>query len=310
VSSIVSAVASALAHRRIKKMNGLGNAILVLDLRGTAIEVSAAEARSIGIAKGLHYDQLMVLHDPVSPGTVAFIRIYNRDGSLAGACGNGTRCVAWALWQNEAFAGTRELVVETAASLLACERLGDTLFSVDMGKPVFAWQKIPLRHAVDDTDAVDLTQDLAALPPINPVVLRAVSVVNMGNPHAVLFVDDIDACDLAFIGPALEYHPLFPDRANISIAQIEHTKVEQPDHIQLKVWERGAGATLACGSAACATLVAAVRRGLAGREARISLPGGDLTIAWRESDDHVIMTGPVTFEFETSLDPALFQAAQ
>ncbi len=303
MSSNVSAVASALAHRRIKKMNGLGNAILVLDLRGTATEVSAAEARSIGIAKGLHYDQLMVLHDPVSSSTAAFIRIYNRDGSLAGACGNGTRCVAWALWQNEAFAGTRELVVETAAGLLACERLGESLFSVDMGRPVFAWQGIPLRHAVGDTDAVDLTQDLAVLPPIDPAVLRAVSVVNMGNPHTVLFVDDLDACDLALIGPALEYHPLFPDRANISVA-----KVEQPDHILLKVWERGVGATLACGSAACATLVAAVRRGLAAREARISLPGGDLTIAWRASDDHVIMTGPVTFEFETSLDPALFQA--
>ncbi|ACB96961.1 diaminopimelate epimerase [Beijerinckia indica] len=293
---------SALANRFVTKMNGLGNAIVVLDLRGTGIVISAAEARAIGQGKGLHFDQLMVLHDPLSPGSAAFMRIYNIDGSLAGACGNGTRCVAWTLLREDHRIGA-ELMLETAAGQLACLKLAEDRFSVDMGKPAFAWDAIPLAHPVPDTNAVDLARDLAVLPPVDPDALRKASMVNMGNPHAVLFVADQDACDLALVGPVLEHHPLFPDRANISIAT-----VVSPDHIVLKVWERGAGATLACGSAACATLVAAVRHGLAAREARISLPGGDLTIAWRAADDHVIMTGPVTFEFTTRLDPSLFQA--
>jgi diaminopimelate epimerase len=274
-------------------MNGLGNEILVLDLRGSSLSVSAAEARAIARAKGLAFDQLMALHEPRTPGTEAFVRIFNADGSEAGACGNGTRCVAWTLLRDDP---REEIVIETAAGLLACRRLGEWRFSVEMGAPRLDWLDIPLARAEADTSAIDLSYG----PPDAPI-LRNPAVVNMGNPHAIFFVDDIGAYDLAAIGPALEHDPIFPERANISLA-----RVVARDHIELKVWERGAGLTLACGSGACAALVAAARRGLTGRRATVSLPGGDLDILWRESDGMVVMEGPVAFEFETRLDPALF----
>ncbi len=282
-----------LAGRQLTKMNGLGNVIGILDLRGASCTPDAPMVRAIGRAAGLGFDQLMVLHDPRSPGTEAFMRIYNSDGSEAGACGNGTRCVAWHLLR-----GTKReaLMLETAAGPLACWRRGEWRFAVDMGRPRFAWQEIPLRDPVPDTSAIAFT-----LAPATPPLLAAM--VNMGNPHAVFFVEDLAAFDLAAIGPELEHHPLFPERANISLAQ-----VVAADHLMVKVWERGTGLTRACGSAACAVLVAAVRKGLCGRKATISLPGGDLAIAWRD-DDHVVMEGPVEFEFETVLDAALFEDA-
>ncbi|MGO9673737.1 MAG: diaminopimelate epimerase [Methylocella sp.] len=284
---------SPLANRLITKMNGLGNEILVLDLRGAGVSVSAAEARAIARTKRLAFDQLMALHDPRTPGTEAFVKIFNADGSEAGACGNGARCVVWTLLRDDA---RDEIIIETAAGLLACRRLGEWRFSVEMGAPRLEWRDIPLSRAAEDTRAIDLSFG----PPDAPI-LQNPAVVNMGNPHAIFFVDDIAAFDLAAIGPALEHDPIFPERANISLA-----RVVSNDHIELKVWERGVGLTLACGSGACAALVAAARRGLAGRRARISLPGGDLDILWRESDGMVVMTGPVAFEFETRLDPALF----
>ena len=286
---------SQLANRPVAKMNGLGNEIVVLDLRGCSLEVSAAEARAIGRGPGLAFDQLMVLHEPRRADAAAFMKIYNIDGSEAGACGNGTRCVAWTLMR-----GTerRELVLETAAAPLACTRQDEWIFTVDMGKPRFAWNEIPLRDAYADTRDIELAPDLAS----DIAVQRRFSAVNMGNPHAIFWVEDLSLQDLMQIGPVFEVLPLFPDRANISFAQ-----VLAPDHILLKVWERGAGPTLACGSAACAALVAAVRKGLCRNKARVSLPGGDLEIEWRPEDDHVLMTGPVELEFETLLDPALFQ---
>ena len=190
-----------------------------------------------------------------------------------------------------------KLVLETAAARLECRRKAETVFTVDMGRPRFAWNEIPLREPFHDTRTIELQ-----IGPIDAPILHTPSAVNMGNPHAIFWVDDIEAYDLGKIGPLLEHHPIFPERANISLAH-----VISRTHIALKVWERGTGLTRACGSAACAALVAAVRKGLTDRRATVSLPGGDLDIEWRESDERVLMTGPVEFEFETRLDPNLFK---
>jgi len=292
---------SVLANHRFLKMNGLGNEITVLDLRGSPSRVSPAEARAIAADPRSRFDQLMVLHDPVTPGTDASLRIYNTDGSESAACGNGTRCVAWAMLADPVMSRPAgdALLLETAAGLLPVERVSDTVFTVDMGPPRLAWNEIPLRDPYPDTRAIAVETQLPEAPE-----LRNPSAVGMGNPHAVFWVADATAYDLAAIGPRLEHDPVFPERANISFAQ-----VLTPEHVLLRVWERGAGATRACGSAACATLVAAARRGLAGRRATISLPGGDLLIEWRERDDHVLTTGPVELEHEGTLAPALFAGA-
>jgi diaminopimelate epimerase len=275
-------------------MNGVGNKILTLDLRGTSRLPTPAEARAIHRAPGLDYDQLMVLSDAKTPDTEAFVRIFNNDGSEAGACGNGTRCVADRLARAS---GARAFAVETAAGVIACERLGEWTYRVDMGGPRLAWNEIPLAKPVDDERAVSLTAP--GLPDYGPA-----SVVNMGNPHAIFWVADVAAIPLATVGPRFERHPMFPEKANISFAEILAA-----DAIKLRVWERGVGITLGCGSAACATLVAASRLGLTGRAARIELPGGALTIAWREADDHVLMTGPVVFEREIELKAEMFAGA-
>jgi diaminopimelate epimerase len=291
---------SALVGRPFLKMNGLGNEIVVLDLRGTAIRVRPEEARAIAHAPGSRFDQLMVLHDPRAAGTEAFMRIYNTDGSEAGACGNGTRCVAWSLVRSDPpGAPGRHLVLQTQAALLPCDRIDDVTFTVDMGAPRFAWDEIPLAEPFADTTGIELQ-----VGPIDAPVLHTPSAVNMGNPHAIFWVDDVEAFDLGRVGPLLENHPIFPDRANISLAHVTAF-----DAITLKVWERGAGLTRACGSAACAAAVAAVRKGFTGRNVRVTLPGGDLLIEWRESDGHVLMTGPVELEHEGTLTADLFAGA-
>jgi diaminopimelate epimerase len=283
---------SPLSNRAFVKMNGIGNEILILDLRGTSLVVSGAEARAIGKGAGLGFDQLMVLHDPVGAGTDAFMKIYNIDGSDSGACGNGTRCVAWTLLRGT---DRQRLTLETHAARLDCERRGESVFTVDMGRPRFGWKDIPLRDPFADTRTIELQ-----IGPIDAPILHSPSAVNMGNPHAIFWVTDVAAYDLAKIGGLLENHPMFPERANISLAQ-----VVARDHIVLRVWERGAGLTRACGSAACAAAVAAARKDLTGRKVRISLPGGDLEIDWR-ADDHVLMTGLVELEHEGRLAPELF----
>lgn len=289
-----------LASRPFLKMNGIGNEIIVLDLRGAAVEVRPEDARAIGRGasngRPLRYDQMMVLYDPVTPGTAARMKIFNIDGSLSGACGNGTRCVAFALMDG---ADGRRLVVESDAGLLECTREGQWRFTVDMGAPRLAAAQIPLRDAVADTAQVALPDA-----PAGAEALGLFGAVNMGNPHAVFFVQDVEGHGLETLGPLVEHHPMFPERVNVSLAH-----VVSRERIELKVWERGTGLTLACGSAACATLVAAVRRGLADRRATISLPGGELVIEWRESDGHVLMTGDVELEFSSAFDPALFEAA-
>jgi diaminopimelate epimerase len=292
---------SALSNRRFLKMNGLGNEIVVVDLRGAAARVSAEEARAIAGDPRSRFDQLMTIHDPRSPGTDAFLRIYNTDGSQSGACGNGTRCVAWAMLADPVMgrAGDTALLLESEAGLLPVARVAERVFTVDMGTPRLRWDEIPLRDPFQDTRYIELQ-----IGPIDDPILHSPSVVSMGNPHAIFWVDDVAAYDLGRIGPLLENHPIFPERANISLAQVEN-----PEHIVLRVWERGAGLTKACGSAACAALVAAARKKLTGRKAVVTLPGGDLTIEWRESDGHVLMTGPVELEHEDTLAPSLFAGA-
>jgi diaminopimelate epimerase len=282
-----------LSSRPVLKMNGIGNEILVLDLRGSDAEAAQDDVRAIAADPKLGFDQLMALHDPRTPGAAAFMRIYNTDGSLSSACGNGARCVAWAL-ASRGQGG--DFLLETDAGLISARRVADVVFEVDMGRPRLGWRDIPLSREASDTSSVALA------PPVQGAPERF-SAVSMGNPHAVFFVEDVRAIDLATLGPALERHSLFPQRANISFAQIV-----DDGSIILRTWERGAGATRACGSAACAALVASARAGLTGRKAAVRLPGGVLQIEWRE-DDHVLMTGPVEFEFETTLDPALFEKA-
>jgi diaminopimelate epimerase len=237
----------------------------------------------------------MALHPPRTPGTDAFIRIYNNDGSEAGACGNGMRCVAELVSKQN---GKTALTFETAAGILNCWKDADGLFTVDMGPPRFKWNEIPLAEEFRDTRAIELQ-----IGPIDKPVLHSPSVVSMGNPHAVFWVDDVDAYDLNRFGPLLENHPIFPERANITLAHIVSRS-----HIVIRTWERGAGLTKACGSAACAAAVAAARLKRTDRKVKVTLPGGDLTIDWRASDDHVLMTGTVAFEFEGRFDPALFKA--
>ncbi|MBY0381086.1 MAG: diaminopimelate epimerase [Xanthobacteraceae bacterium] len=285
---------SALGNHNFAKMNGIGNEIVVVDLRDSGAGVSTAEARAIAATNGVPYDQLMVLQKPRLPGTSAFIRIYNNDGSEAGACGNGMRCVAERVFSAS---GEHAATFETRAGLLNCWQGPEPgLYTVDMGVPKFGWQDIPLAEEFRDTRYIELQ-----IGPIDAPVLHSPSVVSMGNPHAIFWVEDIEAYDLARFGPLLENHPIFPERANITLAHI----VDR-DHIEMRTWERGAGLTKACGSAACATAVAAARLRRTARVVRMTLPGGELTIDWRESDDHVLMTGPAVLEYEGRFDPALF----
>ena len=291
---------SALANRRFLKMNGLGNEIVVVDLRGAPGRVRPEEARAVAADPRSHFDQLMMIHDPITPGTDAYLRIYNTDGSESGACGNGTRCVAWAMMADPVMArpAGESLLLQSGAGLLPVSRDDERVFTVDMGRPRLRWNEIPLRDPFQDTRYIELQ-----IGPIDAPVLHSPSVVNMGNPHAIFWVDDVHAHDLGRFGPLLENHPIFPERANISLAQVMGS-----EHIRLRVWERGAGLTRACGSAACAALVAAARKKLTGRRATVTLPGGDLLIVWRE-DDHVLTTGPVELEWEGVFSPALFAGA-
>ena len=285
-----------LAGRTVHRMNGAGNVILVLDMRGSSARPSPEDARAIHRARGLAYDQMMVLGDSATPGTAADALIFNNDGTLAGACGNGTRCVADRLCRE---LGVSAVKIRTEAGVIACERLGEWTYRVDMGAPRLEWDAIPILRPVPDTRRVNLWPGGGG-----PAELGPASLVNMGNPHAVFFVPDLERIDAADLGPRIEADPIFPEKANVTFAQ-----VLARDEVRALVWERGAGLTLACGSAACATVVAASRLGLMERKGKVRLPGGELVIEWRGSDDHVLMTGPVEYEGAFILDDALFEAA-
>jgi diaminopimelate epimerase len=269
-------------------MNGLGNEIVMVDLRGSRRVFAAAEARAIAAQPATRFDQMMVLHDPKIAGTEAYVRIYNTDGSEAEACGNGMRCVGWVV---SGETGRKTLKFETRAGLLDVAVTSMDRITVDMGTPRFGWRDIPLAEAFHDTRTIELQ-----IGPIDKPILHSPSVANVGNPHAVFWVDDVATFDLARIGPLLENHPIFPERANISLAHVVSRQA-----ITLRTWERGAGLTRACGSAACASTVCAVRRGFTDRRVTVTLPGGPLEIEWR-ADDRIWMTGPVEMEHDGVLD--------
>ena len=272
------------------KMNGLGNEIVVVDLRNSTKVFTAEEAAAIASNRGSRFDQMMVLHTPKSKGTDAFVRIYNSDGSEAGACGNGTRCVGWLMAQGGGRTGFK---IETLAGLLDVQFKDAAAITVDMGEPRFGWQDIPLAEEFRDTRGIELQ-----IGPIDDPVLHSPSAVNVGNPHAIFWVEDVEAYDLARFGPMLENHPIFPERANISLAH-----VTQRDAITLRTWERGAGLTMACGTAACAAAVSAARKKLTDRKVMVTLPGGRLLIEWTPAN-RILMTGPAELEYEGALDLA------
>ena len=270
------------------KMNGLGNDFAIFDSREQPLSLSAEQAAFVANREdGVGCDQVIVL-EPSSKADV-FMRILNADGSEVDACGNATRCVGRIVAGELNRAG---VTIETNAGVLVAQIIGQDQVTVDMGVPKFDWQDIPLMEEFRDTRMIELQ-----IGPIDNPVLHSPSVVNVGNPHCIFWVKDIEAHDLAKFGPMLENHPMFPERANISLAQ-----VTSKNSLILQVWERGAGLTEACGTAACAAAVTAARKKLTGRNVAVSLPGGDLQIHWREADDHILMTGPIELEFKGQID--------
>lgn len=272
------------------KMNGLGNEIIVADMRGRADRVSPAAALALAADPATRFDQIMAIHDARTAGTGWFVDILNSDGSSAQACGNGMRCVVQAL---AAETGDKLFTFETVAGILNAEEHADGLISVDMGTPKFGWRDIPLSEEFRDTRAIELQAG-----PIDAPILHSPSVVSMGNPHAIFWVDaDVWSYALDRIGPLLENHPIFPERANITIAQVTSRHA-----MTIRTWERGAGLTRACGSAACAAAVAGARTGRTERSVALTAPGGLLRVTWR-ADDHVVLTGPAEWEFSGRFDP-------
>ncbi len=272
--------------RSFVKMHGAGNDFVMLDLRDGSSAPTAAQAAAIADRRrGIGCDQVVVIEGSRTGIADFGLAFFNADGTPSAACGNGTRCAA-SLLMGET--GADHLSLETEGGILDCHAAGDGRVTVDMGRPRLGWQEIPLS---EDRDTLHL--GIAQGPVSDPVG------VSMGNPHAVFFVDDLDAVPIPTVGPKLEHHRLFPERANIGFAQVLGRGT-----IRLRVWERGTGLTLACGSGACAALVAAVRRGLTDRKADIEVDGGTLSIEWTE-DDHVLMTGPVATSFHGEIEPAL-----
>lgn len=267
-------------RKTFTKMHGIGNDFVVFDARAEALSFEPETLRKIACRRtGIGCDQILVI-EPSKKGD-AVMRIFNADGSEAQQCGNGTRCVA-SLVMDEL--GKDDVVIETRAGLLKCHRVPGGI-AIDMGEPKFDWQKIPL---VEERDTLHLGLTMGALR--DPVAL------SVGNPHVVYFVDDAEAIKLEALGPKIENYFLFPERVNVNVAE-----VKGDNEIRLRVWERGSGITLACGTGACATLVAAVRRELTGRKATILMDGGKLTVEWRD-DNHMILAGAIETSFQGEAD--------
>ncbi len=271
-------------NRPFVKMNGAGNDFVVVDTAVMPFRPSPQEVRAIADrVAGIGCDQLIAVER--SDRADVFMRIWNSDGGEVEACGNAARCVAWLTMQA---CGRGKVWIDSVGGLLEARVAGEFLVAIDMGVPRLDWDEIPLRRKMD-TRELDLT--------VNSI-LRGPGAVSMGNPHVVFFVPGANAAAIYEIGPRIEHDPMFPKGVNVGFAQIKAR-----DHIRLMVWERGAGLTHACGTGACAALVAANRRGLTDRAATLEMDGGELYINWRESDDHVIMTGPVEVEFTGWLEP-------
>jgi diaminopimelate epimerase len=272
--------------RTFLKMNGLGNDFVVIETATQTFDPTPEEIRAIAKrgAGGIGCDQVIAIDPPRAPGASAYVRFWNSDGDEIGACGNGTRCVAWLLMQS---AGKDAVAFDTNGGRLSGVAAGDKLVTVDMGQPGLDWTQIPLSEEMN-TERVELQ-----VGPIDAPLVHTPVCVSMGNPHVVFFVDaPVSDAFATGTGSLVEHHPLFPEGVNVGFAHIAAR-----DHIQLKVWERGAGLTQACGTGACAAQVAAVRRGLTDRKATVAFESGSLLIEWRESDGHVIMTGPITMEY-------------
>ena len=270
--------------RDFLKMHGLGNDFVIIDGRKDGFLPDKDFCLRVADRhRGVGCDQLIVLAPPKNPKADLYMYMFNADASIVRACGNATRCVASLLFKET---GKREGTIETIAGLLRVWREGEDRYAVDFGPPRLAAKEIPLAKDIDTLN----------VPFPHHKVVDACC-VNMGNPHAVFFVPAVMDVPLERIGKKLEHDPLFPDRCNIEFAQIL-TRA----HIRMRVWERGTGVTQACGSGACATMVAAVRRGLVDRKATVRLDGGDLVIEWREKDGHVILSGPASFSFKGTLD--------
>jgi len=273
------------------KMHGLGNDFVILDGREVPLNLSAQDVRAISDRHtGIGCDQFIIMEPARDPSADVFMRIYNTDGSESGACGNATRCVASLVMKE---AGTSHAIIQTISGLLDCENIGGGLYSVDMGPARLDWRDLPLAEACDTENL-----NVKAGPLQNAVG------VNVGNPHAVFMVDDADGVDLDTFGPVIETHPLFPERTNVEAVQ-----VLSRDRIRMRVWERGVGITRACGTGACAALVATARRGLTERKAEVVLDGGSLTIEWLP-DNNVLMTGPVATSFSGHIDASLLGASE
>ncbi len=260
------------------KMHGLGNDFVVFDARHSGLDLTEAQARAVSDRRtGVGCDQLIVMEPARRDGADLFMRIRNADGGEVEACGNATRCVARLVMDEK---GADRAAIETAAGLLEAQGSGEGLITVDMGPAQLQWQEIPLSQKTDT-----LSLDISEGPLANPVA------VGVGNPHAVFFVEDASDVDLATVGPILEHHPLYPNRTNVEIVEVRDS-----GNLRVRVWERGVGITQACGTGACASLVAAVRRELCGRAAEVELDGGVLSIEWRD-DNHILMTGPAALSF-------------
>ena len=272
--------------RPFLKMNGLGNDFAVVEARSMPFAPSEAQVRAIadrGARSGC--DQVIAIEP--SAKADAFMRIWNADGGQVDACGNASRCVGWLLMRER---GVDHVMLETNAGLITAFMAGSDQVTVDMGAPRLEWDQIPLAEPMD-TRGIELQ-----VGPIDNPVMHTPGCVNMGNPHVVFFVPDAEQAPVTQVGPMIEHHRLFPEMVNVGFAQIKAR-----DRIRLRVWERGAGLTRACGTGACAALVAASRRNFTGRKATVEMDGGELIIEWRESDGHVLMTGPVAVEFKGEL---------
>ncbi len=265
------------------KMHGLGNDFVIFDARIFPLLVDPIMAKAIADRKrGIGCDQVIVM-EPAKNGAAAFMRIFNADGGEVESCGNAARCIAYLLMAERE---SDHIALETSGGPLFCQTAGEERVTVDMGPPRLDWREIPMAQAVD-TEGFSLP-----VPGFDEAALQSAVALSMGNPHCVLFVKDAEAAPVARLGPAIERHPWFPSRTNV-----EFVERRSDSSLRMRVWERGAGITLACGTGACAAVVAGSLRGLTARKAKVILDGGELGIEWRESDDHVLMTGPIRFSF-------------
>jgi diaminopimelate epimerase len=274
-----------------RKMNGLGNDFVVLDGRALPLVIADAKARAIANrTSGIGCDQLIVMER--SDIADVKMRIWNAEGGEVESCGNASRCIADIIMQENR---STTATIDTKGGLLSARTAPGGLVTIDQGAPRFDWKDIPLSEKFADTRYIELT-----VGPMEKPLIHSPSVVNVGNPHCIFWVDDLDVVDLSKVGPMIENHMLFPQRTNVELV-----KITSRDHAIVRVWERGAGLTRACGTAACAVMAAGHRLKRFGERARISLPGGDLFMAINPDNGHVLMTGPAAHDFDDVLPAAL-----